>query len=221
MDDLELIEKIKIGDSEAFNIKTEEALRKLKPALQKHFSDLKKEDFDDALQLALVKVWKKCAQFKGTSAFSTWFFIVIKNELYTNLSKRKKISDKEINISNIGFHPKCSNDEEGNSLLDFFALKNIDERLEQTSLSILDKREEIEGYRELIKNVLERLNPEHSQILMLALEEKKSYKEIASDLKLPLGTVMSRIYQARLRAQDLIKKYAATHDIQLSCLGKI
>ncbi len=51
---------------------------------------------------------------------------------------------------------------------------------------------------ELVK-ALQHLNPEHRQILLLAGVEGLSYREIGEELRVPLGTVMSRLARARER----------------------
>jgi RNA polymerase sigma-70 factor (ECF subfamily) len=48
-----------------------------------------------------------------------------------------------------------------------------------------------------------RLGPKHREIIVLGHIEELSYKEMASTLDVPVGTVMSRLHAARkqLRAQ--------------------
>lgn len=63
-----------------------------------------------------------------------------------------------------------------------------------------------EMYRELLK-VLDELPVEQKQILLLRELEGLSYKEIAEVAQVPEGTVMSRLYYARRRLQEVMGRY--------------
>jgi len=49
------------------------------------------------------------------------------------------------------------------------------------------------------------ISVEHRQILLLVSVEELSYREIADELEVPLGTVMSRLARARERLRDLMQ----------------
>jgi RNA polymerase sigma-70 factor (ECF subfamily) len=49
-----------------------------------------------------------------------------------------------------------------------------------------------------------RLREDHRHILLLAGVESLSYREIAEELGLPLGTVMSRLARARIALRALM-----------------
>lgn len=62
--------------------------------------------------------------------------------------------------------------------------------------------------REFI-HAVNRLNVEHRQILLLVSVEELSYREIADELEIPLGTVMSRLARARERLRALMQNDSA------------
>jgi len=62
--------------------------------------------------------------------------------------------------------------------------------------------------REFI-HAVNRLSAEHRQILLLVSVEELSYREIADELEVPLGTVMSRLARARERLRDLLQSNSA------------
>ena len=58
-------------------------------------------------------------------------------------------------------------------------------------------------------HAVNRLSAEHRQILLLVSVEELSYREIADELEIPLGTVMSRLARARERLRDLLQSNSA------------
>ena len=60
--------------------------------------------------------------------------------------------------------------------------------------------------KELVENALQQLNPEFRSVVVLRLIEGYSTKETADMLKLPLGTVLSRLSRAQIKLKELLKK---------------
>jgi RNA polymerase sigma-70 factor, ECF subfamily len=58
-------------------------------------------------------------------------------------------------------------------------------------------------------HAVNRLSIEHRQILLLVSVEELSYREIAEELDIPLGTVMSRLARARERLRSLMQSDTA------------
>lgn len=49
------------------------------------------------------------------------------------------------------------------------------------------------------------LSVEHRQILLLVSVEELNYREIAEELNIPIGTVMSRLARARERLRSIME----------------
>jgi len=60
-----------------------------------------------------------------------------------------------------------------------------------------------------IRNALERLDPQHREVLMLREYEQLPYDEIADVLKIPVNTVRSRIFRARSELKALLETQPA------------
>jgi RNA polymerase sigma-70 factor (ECF subfamily) len=58
--------------------------------------------------------------------------------------------------------------------------------------------------REQVRTAIQQLSIEHREIIMLREYEELSYREIATILECPLGTVMSRLASARSKLRDLL-----------------
>ena len=59
------------------------------------------------------------------------------------------------------------------------------------------------------REAIDRLRPRLRELLMLKVREKKSYKEIAEILEVPIGTVQSRISRGKLQLQKIVADRAA------------
>ncbi|MCD6405729.1 MAG: sigma-70 family RNA polymerase sigma factor [Planctomycetes bacterium] len=64
-----------------------------------------------------------------------------------------------------------------------------------------------EGLRLDVVDVLERLSPQHREVVVLREFEGRSYDEIARALGVPRGTVESRLHRARERLRELLRDY--------------
>lgn len=53
---------------------------------------------------------------------------------------------------------------------------------------------------------LDSLTPEHRQILLLVGVQDMNYREIADELQIPIGTVMSRLARAREKLRSAIEQ---------------
>ncbi len=62
---------------------------------------------------------------------------------------------------------------------------------------------------EEVSAALDALSPEHKQILLLSDVEEFTYKEIAAILRVPIGTVMSRLSRARAALRERVRGTAA------------
>jgi RNA polymerase sigma-70 factor (ECF subfamily) len=55
-----------------------------------------------------------------------------------------------------------------------------------------------------LQNAMNRLSPEHHQVLILKDIEGLKYEEIAVILEVPIGTIRSRLHRARLELRELL-----------------
>ena len=70
-------------------------------------------------------------------------------------------------------------------------------------------------------HAVNRLSLEHCQILLLVSVEELSYREIADELNIPLGTVMSRLARARERLRGLLQGEATVIAFRPDRKGKM
>ena len=154
------------------NEKNKKELMILMPKLRRYCYALtnNKESGDDLLHDSIVKILAKF-DFLKIDNFQAYIYRLISNTWKDNL--RKKYTRNEISITskNIENDPALSIKNDDN--LDYISTKD----------SVFEK----------INNLSEKLK----ETLILVTVQKKSYKETADILKVPIGTIMSRIHEAR------------------------
>ncbi len=183
--DFEVVNAVKRGDNEAFAELVEKYSHQVFALSIRILNDY--EEAEDLTQEVFLKVYKNIGRFKGNSKFSTWLYQITYNAALNRLSylkKRKHYDATSINETSV----RREEEDYGIDIPD-------------------DKRtsEETVIGRETYNVIMQAINelPEEFRIVILLRDvEEKSYQEIAAILKVPEGTVKSRIHRAR----EILKK---------------
>jgi RNA polymerase sigma-70 factor (ECF subfamily) len=137
------------------------------------------DDARDALQEAFVKAWQSLARFDPRRPFGPWFFQILRNQCRDMLRSRQAR----------------------------FKVETLDERLEARPAGAKTSPERLrekQAAKELLWQALEKVGPEHREILVLKELQGFRYQEIASILDIPDGTVASRLYHARRALKEAL-----------------
>ena len=129
------------------------------------------EDAVDACQECFSKAFQSMPKLKALKAFYPWFYTLLRNHCLNVLKKRKTVATHAAHA----------------------AATSENHPFIPSPAVLAEKGEE----KVRIWLVLECLSPEFREILMMKYLEGLSYLDIASLLKIPRGTVMSRLYNAR------------------------
>jgi RNA polymerase sigma-70 factor (ECF subfamily) len=135
------------------------------------------EDAQDIVQDAYIKALKAFEGFRGGNA-RAWILMIVRNTAYTWLKKHH--ADHNVIPFDEAVHQPPT----------------------EESLSEASHQDRVRQLHE----ALARLPVEFREILVLRDIEGWSYKELASALKLPAGTVMSRLNRARQHLREEIAK---------------
>lgn len=135
------------------------------------------EDAADAVQDAFVQAYTKLDSFRGASQFYTWLYRIAMN---IALSRRRR---RRLTAS-IDLAKECRGEEPA----------DVARRPEEALLA----NEQVEQ----VQAALGDLADDHRAIIVLREIEGCSYEEIAAMLELPVGTVRSRLFRARLQLRD-------------------
>jgi RNA polymerase sigma-70 factor, ECF subfamily len=185
VDDQVLVKKAQAGDYKAFDQLVIEHRGKVYAMIM----SMVKNDADawDLTQDAFIKAWKALPNFENRSKFSTWMFRISHNVVYDWKRKMKIESVGELDDS-------------------FLSPERIDPRA-HTAPSVPatpDKEMEKVELRVRIEKALEMLSENHREAIVLREVHGLDYKEIAEIQECTIGTVMSRLFNARKKLQTLL-----------------
>lgn len=158
---------------------------------------------DEIFSQTIIKCWQKIKTFKGESKFSTWANCIARRNFLDEY--RKSTRYELVNLDN------CSNltsvESKNPDDVKFFAETHPEySKVDNSSPS--SKVETLEAFNEskdLVSKVMNRLNYNDRNILRLYHYDNLEYKQISKMLRIPVGTVMSRLFYARRKACRILK----------------
>lgn len=189
-DDLTLVERVRAGDQRAFKLLVERYQRKVFSVAVGMLKD--KEEARDVAQEAFIKVYRYLDYFKGDASFYTWLYRITVN-ICIDVIRKKGSGGKE----QVEFDESIKMDvTEAN-------IGALGSRL-GTSPQKSALRAEL---AQRITEAIAQLPEAHRQILLLREVEGMSYEDLSRTLEIPKGTVMSRLFHARLKMQKILNEY--------------
>jgi len=135
------------------------------------------QDAEDVVQEAYLRAFRSFDGFRGSNG-RAWLLTIVRNTSYTLLRR-----NRAVDIT-------TTFDEEVHAA----GHESVSPAM------ILEHAEDAD----LMRNAIDRLPAEFREILTLRHQEDLSYKEIGDILKIPTGTVMSRLARARARLKEYL-----------------
>ena len=127
----------------------------------------------DLAQETFIRVYEKLGSFRGDSALSTWITRIALN-LANNYFSSKDYKERKRNVGPV----------------------SPDQTLQADEILADEKK------LALLREFIGELKPKQRSVLLLCGLERKSYEEAAVILKIPVGTVRSRLHDARLTIRN-------------------
>jgi len=181
--DLELIESaIKFNDQEAYTTlynRYEKAVKSFLKMMVKN-----KSDAEDIQIQAFSKAFKNLERYNPQYKFSTWVYRIATN-CAIDFMRKKRVRVVDINDK----YEERSKEESK-----YYASKNLNP-------------EEKVIYSDLISrciNAANQLSEKHRTIFEMRFLKNYSYKEIAEELEIPLGSVKGNLFRARQDLKNLL-----------------
>ena len=184
--ELDLVRRCQAGDTEAFDeLVTRYRTRVFSMIYNMVHSE---QDAWDLAQDSFLKAWKSIKRFRGRSSFYTWIYRIVLNLTIDWLRKKQvKGAGKEFD--------------------DAVQLKEIDpasKTLPKTE-ALPHQMMERDEIRTRIEKAIGQLSPEHRAVILMKEIDDMQYHEIAESLGCSIGTVMSRLFYARKKLQNLLR----------------
>jgi len=182
-----LVEQVKKGNIKAFRDLVKRYERYILNLVYRTIGDT--NEAEDIAQEVFIKVYKSIRSFKGESKFSTWISKITVNLCMDKL--REKVKNKEKNIGEEAW--------------------NLFSQPESFNPEIMAERHELQ---ETIKKAIESLPDELRVVFALRELESFSYNEIGEMLSIPIGTVESRLYRARMKLRAYLKALWSIEEVE-------
>lgn len=178
--DLQLIERILRNDSTAFSELVERHWSKAFARAYQLLDNV--QDAEEVTQDAFSRVYQNLQSFRGDAAFSTWLYQIVtnlaRNRFWFTMRRGRKV--------NISLQQPFQDSMEHTWENRLECPRNQPQ--EETCLRELNQS---------IQNALPSLPEIYREVLKLRIQREMSYDAISQRLKLPVGTIKSRIARAR------------------------
>ncbi|MBQ1257540.1 MAG: sigma-70 family RNA polymerase sigma factor [Clostridia bacterium] len=179
-EDDRLVEKALDGDARAFEILMEKHESKMYAVALRMCKN--REDAQDCLQDAMLRIYKALPTFKGQSSFSTWAYRITMNTCLDDLRRKKVRQAQSLDqMLEIGWAPVDENN-------------STEQHLENSEL----KRN--------LSRAIQTLPEEMRAAVVLRDVQGFSYEEIANMLSTNVGTVKSRISRGREKLREILSR---------------
>lgn len=185
--DLELIAESVDGQTHAFDLLVTRYQDRLYNALSQILRN--REDARDVVQDAFVLSWSKLDTFRGDANFYSWLFRVAYNVAMSRQRKKR--------VKTVGLRPA------ERERIDLPADKNSADPSQ--NLQVQERQSQVQA-------ALADLPEEFRTVLILKEIEDFKYEQIAEILNVPLGTIRSRIYRARILLRERLTRLLADEE---------
>lgn len=179
--DEDLIERFQRGDLYAFDLIVKRYKDQLLNFVFRFVGN--HEEAEDIVQETFLRVYRKRKAYKRIAKFSTWIYTIAGNLARTELRRRKR--RKLFSVTDMGY----------------------EDRDYEISDEAYNPETQTDGLiqEEIIQKEINDLSPKFREVIILRDVQELSYEEISKIIKVPIGTVKSRVNRGRLKLQSRLK----------------
>jgi len=186
-DDAGSVARCQRGDAEAFTILVRRHQKRMLNIAYRLIGDY--DEACDVVQESFLSAWRAIGKFRGDARFSTWLTGIVLNRARTHLAQRASrpgsegvsIDDPVMQVNQIPCPGLCAMNE---STLQKIERQEIDAR---------------------VQHCISRLDNQQREVLVLRDIQGFSYDEIGTMLKMPDGTIKSRLFRARNALKNCLR----------------
>ena len=200
--ELDLIKKAQLGDRGAYGRLVQLYQDRLYNAVLRVIGD--HDEARDVAQETFTRGLDKIDSFRGDASPYTWLFRIATNLSISRLRKvqrRRTFSlDRPPAGSSSGTSTRGGTDHEDQA-------SSLGNRMAATEQATPAEEMERHERNQKVLEALGRLDAEYRAVLVMRDIEGFDYQQMADVLGLPLGTLKSRLFRARLALRDELKAY--------------
>lgn len=189
-----LVRQAQQGDDEAFTALVDEYKDSIYNYVARMLHD--QTEAEDIAQEAFVRAYQALPEFQGASSFQTWLYRIASN-LAIDAARRR------VRRSTLSIDEPVST-EEG----------ELSRQLPDEGPGPAEELESSE-VQQVVREAIAELSPKLSSVIVLYDLIGLSYKEIGDILGCPLGTVKSRLFNARNQLQGKLLAKLPTEDLAI------
>ncbi|MEO8725309.1 MAG: sigma-70 family RNA polymerase sigma factor [Acidobacteriaceae bacterium] len=188
-----LVARCMAGDSGAWELLVQQNNRRVFNLCYRFTGSM--TDAEDLTQDVFIKIYRTLASFDpDKSAFTTWMTTVARNLLVDHFRRSKQ----DRSTDSMDASPENEQDGAASGL-------RLSDRIEDRAPRP-DERVETREKQQWVQRGLQELSPELREAVILRDLQDMDYKEIATSLKVPEGTVKSRINRGRAELARVLQR---------------
>lgn len=183
-----LLQRAQAGDAAAFERLVEPHLPRMYNYIARMTGD--PAEAEDLTQDAILRAHRALGSFRGGATFQTWLYRIATNICVDALRRQRRQGARTYSLDD------PLDLEQGQITRDVADRANDPQELA-----------EADELRDEVTRAISELSPKLRAVVVLFDLQGLSYEEIAQTLRLPLGTVKSRLFNARARLRELLRPY--------------
>src|SRR5512138_74945 len=177
-DDRALVQAAQQGDDQAFGALVERHQTRMLNIAYRMTGDY--DEACEVVQDAFLSAYRAIRKFRAEATFSTWVYGIVVNAAKTRLKRTKTLRQTTLSLDDPAANP-------GGRLL------GAAEAPDGSALELLERKE----IQAKVQHCIGQLNEEYREVIVLRDTLGFSYEEIRGMLRLPEGTIKSRLFRAR------------------------
>ncbi len=189
----ELVRKAKQGNDEAFGMLVEQYQDKIYGYVSRMLHD--PEEAEDVAQEVFIRAYQNLKEFREAASFPTWLYRIATNLAIDAARARKSRRAETFSLD------EPVETEEG----------EMQRQLPADRLGPVDLAESSQ-LQQIVSEAIAQLSSKLRTVITLYDIEGLSYKEIAEVLGCPVGTVKSRLFNARNQLRNMLKEKIDTEE---------
>ena len=160
-----------------------ELIKNNKQNVQNIIKLITKESNEDLEQEVYIKAWKNADKYKEQGTFKSWINTIAKNVSKDYLKSAQKRYEQ-------------------NSTSDDEIINKISDKKITPELKLIQNERQIQTVK-----AINSLKSKFKEVIILCEIQGYSYEECAQKIKCPVGTVKSRLYNAKKELAEVLQEY--------------